>query len=295
MKTEKNILIAFVLNLFFSVFESVGGMLTGSVAVVSDAVHDFGDALSIGISFFLEKISKKEPDESYTYGYARYSLMGAIFTTLVLLFGSIAVIYNAVLRLINPVKINYNGMIVFAIVGVIVNLCAAYVTHKGESMNQKAVNLHMIEDVLGWIVVLFGAIFMRFTDFIFIDPIMSIGVSLFILVNAIRNLKKALGLILEKVPQDISVAEIKKCLIDVEGVKDVHHLHIWSMEGKNHYATMHIVAEDSTPAVKQAIKQTLKEKGIVHSTLEFETPFEHCEETSCHIESIPCCGHAHHH
>ena len=178
MKTERNILIAFILNLVFSIFEFVGGIITGSVAIMSDAVHDIGDAASIGVSYLLEKKGEK------------YSLIGAFITTLTLLIGSCVTIYNAIGRLIDPTQINYDGMIVFAIVGVCVNLCAAYFTREGDSLNQKAVNLHMLEDVLGWIVVLVGAIVMRFTDFALLDPIMSIGVSAFILINAIRNLKE---------------------------------------------------------------------------------------------------------
>ena len=176
MKTERNILIAFILNLAFSVFEFVGGIITGSVAIMSDAVHDIGDATSIGISYLLEKKGEK------------YSLIGAFITTLTLLIGSSITIYNAIRRLFVPTEIHYEGMIVFAIVGVCVNLCAAFVTREGDSLNQKAVNLHMLEDVLGWIVVLVGAVVMRFTDFSLLDPIMSIGVSAFILINAIRNL-----------------------------------------------------------------------------------------------------------
>ena len=143
MKTEKNIFIAFVLNLAFSIFEFIGGIFTGSVAIISDAIHDIGDATSIGVAFFLEKKSKKQPDEKYTYGYARYSVIGSVLTTLILLFGSAMVIYNAVLRIINPSEINYNGMIIFAIVGVCVNFGAAILTRDGDSLNQKAVNLHM--------------------------------------------------------------------------------------------------------------------------------------------------------
>ena len=145
MKTEKNILIAFILNLFFSLLEFVGGALTGSVAIISDAVHDIGDAASIGLSYFLEKKSKKQPDDVFTYGYARYSVIGSLITTVILLFGSVAVIYNGILRIFNPVEINYRGMIVFAVIGVVVNFVAAWFTREGNSLNQKAVNLHMLK------------------------------------------------------------------------------------------------------------------------------------------------------
>ena len=190
MKTEKNILFAFIINLIFSIFEFAGGIFTGSVAIISDAIHDIGDATSIGIAFFLEKKSKKQPDEKYTYGYARYSVIGSVITTLILLFGSIMVIYNAIEKIINPSDINYNGMIVFALVGVSVNFIAALLTKEGNSLNQKAVNLHMLEDVLGWLIVLIGAIVMRFTDLSIIDPLMSIGVAIFILISSIKNLKE---------------------------------------------------------------------------------------------------------
>ncbi|MBQ8267563.1 MAG: cation transporter, partial [Clostridia bacterium] len=126
MKSEKNILIAFILNLSFSIFEFIGGIFTGSVAILSDSVHDIGDAASIGFSYFLERKTKKQPDRTYTYGYARYSVLGGVITTFILLFGSAAVIVNAVKRIINPVEINYGGMIVFGIIGVAVNFLAAY-------------------------------------------------------------------------------------------------------------------------------------------------------------------------
>ena len=294
MKTEKNILIAFLLNLFFSIFECIGGIACGSVAIISDAVHDFGDALSIGASFLLEKKSKNKPNKQYTYGYTRFSLLGSIITTLVLIFGSVSVIYQAIAKFITPSKINYNGMIMLAVISVVVNLCAAFVTHKGESINQKAVNLHMIEDVLGWIAVLVGAIIMRLTGFAFIDPIISMVVSLFILAHASKQLKTALELLLDRAPQDISITQLQSILTEINGVKNVHHIHIRSMDGKRHDATMHIIAENNSPMIKHLIKDKLKEQGIVHATLEFETPFEHCDEIVCQAEPLHHCMHAHH-
>ena len=186
MKTEKNILIAFLLNLGFSVFEFFGGIFTGSVAILSDALHDLGDAISIGISWYFERLSKKQPDKKYTYGYKRYSVLGGLITTTVLIVGSLIVIFNAISRVFNPVSINYNGMIIFALIGASVNLCAAFFTKDGDSLNQKAVNLHMLEDVLGWLVVLAGAVIMRFTDIKIIDPILSLVVAVFILINSIK-------------------------------------------------------------------------------------------------------------
>ncbi len=295
MKTEKNILVAFLLNLFFSVFELVGGFFTGSVAIISDSVHDLGDAASIGISYFLEKKSKKQPDEEFNYGYMRFSVLGSVITTFILLFGSGAVIYNAVCRLIDPTDINYGGMIIFAIVGLAVNFIAAYFTSGEGSLNQKAVNLHMLEDVLGWAVVLVGSVVMYFTDLEFIDPIMSIGISLFILVSAVRNLKEVLDLFLERTPKNLSVGELKEHITEIDGVLDVHHIHIRSIDGRNNYVTMHIVTDSDAATIKRAVRSELAEHGITHATLELEASGEDCVEVNCVVEEITRTGHHHHH
>ena len=293
MKTQRNILIAFLLNLTFSIFEFAGGVFTNSVAIMSDAVHDLGDALSIGMSYFLEKKSKKNPDATHTYGYKRYSVLGSLITTVILFAGSVLVIVNAVKRLINPVEINYDSMLVFAIVGVVVNLLGAFFTHKGDSLNQKAVNLHMLEDVLGWIVVLVGALVMKFTDISVIDPLMSIGVAFFILVNAMKNLKKMLDLFLLKTPKSICVDEVEKTVLDIDGVCGVHHIHLISIDSFDIYATMHIVADGDFAQIKHKVKDKLKEMGVSHITLELESPDELCSDHVCTIQKS--CAHHHHH
>lgn len=293
MKTEKNILTAFILNLLFALFEFIGGIFTGSVAIISDAIHDIGDAASIGISYFLEKKSQKQPNESYTFGYARYSVMGSVITTAILLFGSVAVIYNAVIRFFNPTEINYDGMIIFAVIGVLVNLAATLLTNHGDSLNQKAVKLHMLEDTLGWIVVLIGAVIMRFTDLYIIDPLLSVCVSLFILTNALKNLKEALNVFLEKTPNNIDLKELSEHLHHIDGVSDVHHIHTWSMDGIKNYATMHVVAKNCSKEIKNKIRDELKEHGICHVTIELETEDERCKEKHCHVE--PSSHTSHHH
>lgn len=295
MKTQRNILIAFILNLTFSVFEFFGGIFTGSVAIISDSVHDLGDAVSIGFSYFLERKSRKQPDSKYTYGYLRFSVLGGIITTFILLFGSLAVIYNAVLRILNPVEINYNGMIIFAIIGAVVNFGAAYFTREGDSINQKAVNLHMLEDMLGWFVVLIGAIVMKFTEFKLLDPILSIAVAVFILVNAIKNLKDVLDLFLEKTPDNVNINEIVEHIEKIDGVLNVHHIHIRSIDGHSNYATMHIVTNSDHHKIKDKVRNELEEHGICHATLELETPNEHCHHHECYIEHNENHSHHHHH
>ncbi len=296
-KTEKNILTAFILNIAFSIFELLGGIFTNSISIMSDAVHDLGDALSIGISLILEKISKKKPDDRYTYGYARYSVLGALITTIVLTVGSIFVIIGGLRRIVFPEVINYDGMIIFAIFGVIINFLAAYFTRDGDSINQKAVNLHMLEDVLGWVVVLIGSILMKFTNISLVDSIMSIGIAIFILINAFKNLKDILDLFLEKVPKNISVEEIKKHLLEIEGILNVHHIHIWSMDGYTNYSTMHIVTEEKNiKELKTKIREKMKKLNIYHTTIEIEDENDNCDQKECEIESnFEEHNHHHHH
>ena len=295
MKNERNILVAFILNLAFSIFEFIGGIFTGSVAILSDSIHDIGDAASIGVSFFLERKSKRQPDDSHTYGYARYSVIGGVITTLILLVGSVAVIAGAISRIIFPVEINYNGMIIFAVVGVAVNFSAAFFTRGSDSVNQRAVNLHMLEDMLGWLVVLVGAVVMRFTDIALIDPIMSVGVALFIFVSALKNLKEVMDIFLEKTPHGVSVQGIRESVCAIEGVIDVHHIHVWSMDGSANYATMHVVSEGDPQSVKRSVRRKLGELGIHHVTLELEKAGEGCEERTCRVEHHHEHGHHHHH
>ncbi len=279
--TEKNILIAFLLNAGFSIFEFIGGIITGSIAITSDAVHDLGDALSIGIAYGLERKSKKGPDAKHTYGYARYSLVGSIITTVILLVGSTFVVFEAIQRIISPAEVNYDGMIIFAIIGLVVNGIASYVTREGDSLNQKSVNLHMLEDVLGWGVVLIGSIVMKLTGIVVIDPILSLGVALFILIETVKNLREIVRIFLEFTPKDIDLDEIKTDIRRIKGVVDIHHIHVRSMDGEENHATLHVVVKKYDKNIKSNVKEILKKHNISHSVIEIEQTDEECEEKTC--------------
>lgn len=281
MKTDKNILIALILNLSFSVFELLGGLFTKSVAILSDSLHDFGDAISIGLAYFLEKKSRADADDSHTCGYRRYSVLGGLITTLILMLGSVVMIREAVERIFAPVSVNASGMLLFAVIGAALNLVAAFVTHKGDSINQKAVNLHMLEDVLGWIVVLLGAVLMRFTGLAILDPLMSIGVAAFIFCSAVKNLKQIMDIFLEKTPSEVNIPRLKAQLSGVAGVEAVHHLQIRSIDGYHHCATLHVVTKaEDLPGLKSALREALAEHHIIHAVIETET--EACDDAECH-------------
>ena len=285
MKKGNGMLWVFILNLTFSAVELLGGILTGSTAILSDAVHDLGDAVSVGVAYAFERESKNPPNGRYTYGYGRYSVVGGLVTVAVLLTGSFIAIYNAVCRLISPVEIDHGGMIVLAGVGLAVNLFSALLAHRGESLNQRAVRLHILEDVLGWAVVLLGGVIMKLTDLSFLDPVLSIATSVFVLINALKLLRDILDVILEKAPEGVSVEEIKEHLLSLEGVLDVHHMHLWSLDGQASCATVHVVFQGELSKVKADVKRELAEHGIGHCTVELEPLGEECGEMTCRAEA----------
>ena len=295
MKSKRKIFIAFILNLFFAVIEFIGGSICGSVAIISDSLHDAGDAMSIGISYFMEKKSGKKPDEKYTFGYARYSVIGSVITLCILILGSIAVIIKSVERIVSPIEINYNYMLIFAIFGVFINFLAVIFTHGGKSLNQRAVNLHMLEDCLGWIVVLIGAVIMKLTGIALIDPIMSIGVSVFILISSIKAMSESISVLLQKVPSGICTDRIKEHLEEIDGVEDIHHLHVWSLDGESCIATLHARVNGEAMYFKTKIKNELAHMGVAHSTVEIEYSGEKCRDIFCNVGSHHGSGCCHHH
>jgi len=276
-----NIALAFGLNLSFTVIELIGGLLTNSVAILSDALHDFGDSVSLGMAWYFDRLSKKSPTARYTYGYKRFALLGALINATVLLVGSIVVVYECVMRLMNPEPVVVKGMFGLAILGILVNGIAVLKTRHGAGVNERVVSLHMLEDVLGWAAVLIVSIVMLFVDCPMLDPILSIGISCFVIYNAVRNLLTTLHVILQGVPENVDLEEVRKAVMNLEGVESVHDLHLWSLDSEYHVASLHAVissdaSRDDEKAIKQRVKQTLAEQGFPHVTVEIETVGEEC-------------------
>lgn len=294
MKSDKNILIAFILNLAFSVFEFIGGAFTGSISITSDALHDLGDAASIGVSYWMEQKSKNGADDKYHFGYGRYSVFGGWITSLVLLLGSMGIIADAVEKLRHPTQVNHTGMLIFSIIGVIVNFIAAKVTSHGQSTNQKAVNLHMLEDMLGWIAVLVGSIVMHFTNWTWIDPALSILVALTIWCHALLNLVEITNILVEKAPQNLNTQDIKTKISALEEVSSLDIMRVWSINSDEIYAIVHITTAE--PAVaKNKVRQILLEHNIIQSTIECNEPGEIVPVFSIQPHKNCHCGHQHHH
>ncbi len=284
---DENILTAFFLNLFFVFVEIIGGFLTNSFAILSDAIHDFGDCVAIGFAYFMEKLSQKSPDEKYTYGYRRYSLISAIVTSLILVLGSVFIIAGAVKRFGEPKEIQGVGMLIIAVFGVIINGVAVLRTHKGFSANEKAISMHLLEDVLGWIAVLIGAVLIFFFDWYFIDSVLSMLIAGFLLFESTKNIVEVFGIFLEKTPVNVDVNQVKKLIGEIDGVEDVHHVHIWSLDGQKNMATLHVKIGDMPTIelykkVKARVQDICVNSGIEHLTLQIDIEGE-CSLDNCGI------------
>lgn len=303
---SRNIFIAFILNLSFSIIEFIGGLFTNSISIISDSIHDFGDAITIAISWALEKKSKQKPNNKYTFGYTRYSVLGAFITSTVLLIGSVIVIYNGITRIINPVEVNYHGMIIFAILGLVANGIGAFVTSHGEKLNEKAVSLHLLEDLLGWIAVLVTSIIMKMFDISILDPILSIGITMYILFHVVQNYIKIFSIFLQKAPDNIDAEQIiNKIKLRNRIIKDIHHVHLWSLDELNICMSCHVVMPSKAEMfdimrIKHIIKHEMIQYNITHITIEIEYEDEECEDIICsvynnnQIHSHHCCHHHHH-
>lgn len=282
----KNIKTAFFLNLGFTIIEFVGGVLTNSVAILSDAVHDLGDSISLGLAWYFQKVAKRPRSKEFTYGYSRFSLLGAVINSIILLVGSVLILMNAIPRFFNPRQPNVEGMLLLAVLGVVVNGLAMYRLRKGSSINERVVSLHLLEDVLGWLAVLVGAGIMYFVDAPFIDPLLSVAIALFILFNVYRNIRQSLHIILQGSPLKIDIDEVKESILSIDGVEGVHDLHAWSVDGEYNVMTVHVVLSDhhsmeTQRQLKSLIREKLSGHGIQHGTIEFEEAGEECGMEPC--------------
>jgi cobalt-zinc-cadmium efflux system protein len=281
---EKNVGFAASLNILFTVIELIGGLLTNSLALLADALHDFVDSSALIIAWLAEKKAKQPATSKMTFGYRRLSLLSAGFTAIVLIAGSLLVLSQAIPRLINPEPVNAGGVILIAIIGVTINGLGYFRLKKGMSQNEKILSWHLMEDILGWIVLLTGAVIMKFWNKPVIDPIMTIAFTIFVLWGASKNAKETFNLLLEGVPKYIDIDKVKESILSVEGVRRVHDIHIWSLEGETDILTAHVVVENKylqkPENIKQSIRSILKKRHIEHSTLELEGEGV-CSETVC--------------
>jgi cobalt-zinc-cadmium efflux system protein len=276
-----NIVFAFWINTAFALIEIGGGFYTNSVAILSDAVHDLGDSLSLGFAYYFQKKSLQKSDVKYTYGYKRFSLLGAFINSLVLTVSSIFIISESVRRLFAPQQPDVRGMMILALVGILANALAMLRLRKGDSINEKVVSLHFLEDVLGWCAVLVGSIVMMFADVPILDPVLSIAISLFILWNVYKNLKATFRILFQGSLAHINETELSRKLTTIPGVKGIHDTHSWSLDGRYNIMTLHVVVDEKfslaeIQTTKEAVRHFLQHLNLQHITIEVELENEDC-------------------
>ena len=276
---------AFFLNVTFTIIEFIGGILTNSTAIMADAVHDLGDSLSIGFAWFLSKVSEKGSNSEFTYGYRRLSLFGALINGLVLIIGSVWVLTEAIPKLLQPEMPIVEGMIALAVFGVLVNGFAAYKLSKGKTLNERVLNWHLLEDVLGWVAVLIVSIVLLFVDWPILDPALSILFTLYILINVGKNLWHTIRLFLQAIPDKELSKSVYKTLIELKEVDSIHHLHLWSLDGEHHVLTAHLALQEALSTqqqleLKKSIAERLSKFNLEHTTIELEMTNEQCRDDS---------------
>lgn len=274
---------AFFLNVVFTIIEFIGGWLTNSTAIMADAVHDLGDSLSIGMAWGLNKLSDKEANNRFSYGFRRFSLLGALINGLVLTIGSVWVLFEAIPRLTDPEMPKVEGMLVLSLFGMAVNGFAAYKLSSGKSLNERILNWHLLEDVLGWVAVFIVSIVLMIKPWAILDPILSIAFTLFILFNVVRNLKETLLLFLQATPDTKQMEEVRSVLSSNNEVANIHHFHIWSLDGEKSVMTAHIVLEKDVSvsqviSLKEQLRHNLAGFGFIHTTIEIEFANEACRD-----------------
>lgn len=274
--SQKNIGIAFILNASFVIIEIVGGILTNSIAILSDAVHDLGDSLTLGLSWVLEKRSQKIGNSRYTYGYKRLSLVGALMNAIVLLIGSGFIIANAIPRLFSPEPINAKGMIILAVIGIIINGAAVIRLKKGTKMSEKVVSLHLLEDVLGWAAVLVVSIVLLFADLPILDPILSLLITAFVLKNIVQNFGQIIKIFLQAVPEGYDIPKIEQKILELNPeIYEIHGTKLWTLDGQSNIMTFHMCVKSEPNInevinIKRSVKNILSEMGIEDVTIEIE-------------------------
>ena len=300
MTTKRAVWLAFFLNLSFAIVEFIAGGIFGSSAVLADSVHDFGDAVAIGISAFLESISNRKEDSHYTLGYKRFSLLGAMVTAVILMTGSVLVILENITKLFHPQPVNDEGILWLGIIAVSINVLASLVIRKGQTKNESILSLHFLEDTLGWVAVILMAIVLRFTDWYILDPLLSLAISFFILSKAIPRFWSTLRIFLDAVPEGVDIQQVKSDLEQLDYVASINQLNLWTMDGLEKDAIVHVCLKQvgHMDVCKEEIRALLKDCGFQNVTIEVDEDLATHRAHKRNIEELEASqhhGHDHHH
>ena len=283
--SEQKIIFAISINFFLTVAQIIGGVFSGSLALIADALHNLSDAASLVIAFFARKIGKKSADEFKTFGYKRAEIIASLINLTLLIVLSLYLIYQAIWRFIEPQMISGWIIIIIAGVAFLIDLYTSIITYKlsHNNMNMRAAFLHNLSDALASIGVIVGGALIILYNVIWVDALITIMIGGYILWQGIKMLPDSINFLMDGTPKEISVIQVKDNLSQIKEVLDIHHMHIWNLDEKRIALEAHVVVDSNnlmeTAEIKKKLKSNLEKYfGIVHSTLEFEHADENCDD-----------------
>lgn len=272
-KAGENLAFVFFMNLAFNIIVVIGALATNSMAILADFIHDASDTISIAVAWILEKVSQKDSSDKYSYGYQRFSILGAVIISVFVIIMAFVILSEAIPRLFAPEGVDAGGMLVVAIIGIIFKSISVYRLHDGETFNEKAILFHQLGDVFEWVAILVLSLVLMFWDGApYLDPFVSIGIALWLIFNLGRNLYKALEVLLQKTPDYFDVDEFRRSIEDIDGVNAIDDFHIWSLDGIDSVMTLKVDVDfgKNVNEIKKEIYAISNRYHVVDITIELE-------------------------
>jgi len=281
----KKILIATLMNIVITIAEIIGGLLSGSLSLLSDAMHNFSDGVSLVVSYLAVKISGKGADYKRTFGYKRTGVIAAVFNSVTLIVISVLLIKEAYNKFINPEDIKGEMVVVIATIGLVSNIVAMVILRSDskKSLNIKSAYLHLLGDALSSVAVVVGGVLMTLFDLFWLDSVLTVLINLYIIRECYRFVKESLNILMQGAPGNIDIQKINDAILAINDIEDIHHIHLWSLDEKNVNFEAHInlkndILVSQTAPLNREIEKILTEKfKITHSTICFE--YKCCEGT----------------
>ena len=277
-KSKKTLYVTLFLTLFFALMELFGGLFSNSLSLVGDSFHMFSDVLALGASMVAIYFEAKKPTEKFTYGFLRLEVVVAFLNGIVLMLISVGMIYESVIRFFNPREIDFGSMFFIALIGLIFNIVITWIlfssTKKENNINIKSAMLHFLGDLLNSVGVIISSIIIYFTNFVYIDIIMSVLISVIIFTGGYKISKEAFFILMEAVPSEVDLNTLRNELLNIDGIKNIHELHVWKNDNEEISFTAHILLDNYEKHNNYRIINEIKEKlavyDIFHMTVQIE-------------------------
>ena len=272
-KAGENLAFVFFINLAFNIVVIVAALATNSMAILADFIHDASDTISIALAWFLEHVAQRDSTDKYSYGYQRFSILGAVIISIFVIIMAFVILSEAIPRLFAPEGVDAGGMLAVAIVGIVFKFVSVYRLHKGETYNEKAIFFHQLGDIFEWVAILILSLVLMFWDGAqYLDPFVSIGIALWLIFNLGRNLYKSIEVLLQKTPDYFDVEEFRQSIENIDGVNAIDDFHIWSLDGIDSVMTLKVDVDfgKDVGEIKKEIYAISKKYHVVDITIELE-------------------------